>query len=81
MVLFTPLEETFTFPTNQAVVFTGTNDPWVGGADSRIQSLCEKRGLRCVVIPGGNHSLETSSIETDLTSLHTIIRELEAFLV
>ena len=80
MVLLTPLEETFTFPLDSAIVFTGTNDPWVGGADNCIPSLCEKRGLRCVVIPGGNHSLETADIETDIQNLQWITREMTAFL-
>lgn len=79
-ILFTPLEETFTFPTDRAIVFTGTNDPWVGGADTRIPALCEKRGIPCVVIPGGNHSLETADIANDLRALQRITAEAEAFL-
>lgn len=80
LVLFTPLEETFSFPTDRAIVFTGTNDPWVGGADSRIPAICEKRGVPCIVIPGGNHSLETSDIASDIRSLQTISEKVERFL-
>ena len=79
MVLLTPLEETFTFPLDRAIIFTGTNDPWVGAADSRIPSLCEKRGLPCVVIPGGNHSLETPDIDMDIQNLQWIMRETKTF--
>ena len=79
-VLFTPLEETFTFPTDRAIVFTGTNDPWVGGADSRVTALCEKRGIPCVQIPGGDHSLETSDITRDIRSLQSIMEAVETFL-
>lgn len=80
LVLLTPLEETFTFPTDRAIVVTGTNDPWVGGSDSSIPSLCEKRGLPCIVIPGGNHSLETGDVDTDIQNLRWIVGELSAFL-
>ena len=30
LVLYTPLEETFSFPFQKAAVFTGSSDPWVG---------------------------------------------------
>lgn len=77
LVLFTPLEETFALPTERAIVFTGTNDPWVGGSDSPIPSLCEKRGLPCIVIRDGDHSLETGDAETDIKNLQKIMRELK----
>ena len=81
LVLFTPLEETFSFPTDNAIVFTGTDDPWTGGADSRVPALCEKRGVPCVVVPGGNHSLETGDAEADLLHLQTIVKETKRFLL
>lgn len=80
LVLYTPLEETFTFPTERAIVFTGTNDPWTGGADSRIRAICEKRGLPCIVIRDGNHSLETSDMEADLRNMQMIMRETKRFI-
>lgn len=80
LVLFAPLEETFALPTDRAIVFTGTNDPWVGGTDSRIPAICAKRGLPCVVIQGGNHSMETGDLETDIQNLQTILREIRQFL-
>lgn len=81
LVLYTPLEETFSFPTDNAIVFTGTDDPWTGGADSRVPALCEKRGVPCVVIPGGNHSLETGDAEADLLHLQTIVKETRRFIL
>ena len=80
LVLFTPLEETFTFPTDRAIVFTGTSDPWVGGPDSRIPDICAKRRLPCVVIPGGNHSLETSEPDDDIRNLQTIMTAVRSFM-
>ncbi len=81
LVLYTPLEETFTFPTDRAVVFTGTNDKWVGGADSRIPALCEERGLPCLVIRDGNHSLETGDAEEDIRNLQTVMRQTRRFIL
>ena len=80
MVLLTPLEETFALPTDRAIVFTGTNDPWVGGSDSPIPSICEKRGLPCVVIQDGNHSLETGDVGSDIHNLQTIMTETARFI-
>ena len=36
LALYTPLEETFSFPFEKAVVFTGSADPWVGKEKSRM---------------------------------------------
>ena len=79
-VLYTPLEETFSVPVRDAVVFTGGNDPWTGGAGSRIPALCARRGLPCRVIPGANHSLETGRVETDLVNLRRIMEETERYI-
>ena len=73
LVLYTPLEETFLFGVRDAIAFTGTGDPWVGEADSRIGSLCEERGLPCIVVPAANHSLETGELFTDLDNLQMIM--------
>ena len=79
-VLYTPLEDTFSFPIRDAIAFTGSDDPWTGGPDSRIQSICRARSIPCWVIPGGNHSLETSRWQEDLENLRIILTETEAFL-
>ena len=79
-VMYTPLEETFSFPFRNAIVFTGSRDPWVGGEASRIPMLCRERGLPCFVIPEGNHSLESDRVETDIQNLQTIMQETDRFL-
>lgn len=80
LVLYTPLEETFRFPCENAVAFTGTADPWVGKEKSRIADLCAQKGISCHRIPGGNHSLETTEIYEDLRNLKEIMEETETFL-
>ena len=79
-VLYTPLEDTFSFPIREAIAFTGTEDPWTGGANSRIQALCAERDVPCMVVPGGNHSLESSLWQEDVDNLKRILRETETFL-
>ncbi len=75
---YTPLEETFALPFRNAVVFTGSEDPWVGRGI--IPSLCESRAIPCFIIEGANHSLETANIQTDLENLRLIMRESARFL-
>ena len=45
LVLYTPLKETFSFPFGEALVFTGSADPWVQRpCDSRRKSFPGDRG-------------------------------------
>ena len=59
LIVYTPLEETFAHPLGDAVVFTGSGDPWVGGEASPIPQICAERDIPCFVIKNANHSLET----------------------
>lgn len=80
LVLFTPLEDTFSFSFGDAVVFTGDADPWVGGEKSRIFGICEEKGIPCTLIPGANHSLETQDTDYDMKCLYRIMKETERFI-
>ena len=77
-VLYTPLEDTFSFPLGDAVTFTGDADPWVK-ADS-IPELCEKKGIPCHVIPNANHSLETGNVRTDIENLEKVMKKTRKFI-
>lgn len=79
-VLYTPLEETFRYPIEDAIVFTGLADPWVGKEKNRIIPLCSEREIPCVVIPDGNHSLESGEIQKDIESMKEIMLKTGAFL-
>ena len=79
-VFYTPLEDTFVFPFKNAVVFTGTDDPWVGGSESRIDELCRRKNILCFVIPRANHSLETGSPLMDIENLQYIMEKTEKFI-
>ena len=79
-LLYTPLEETFAFPLGNAVVFTGTDDPWVGGAMSRIPALCGQKAIRCFTYERANHSLETADPMKDIQNLQSIMDHTTAFI-
>ena len=79
LVLFTPLNETFAFGIDQAIVFTGSDDPWVGGEHSLIPQLCEEQGIPCHVIPAANHSLETGNALKDIKILKKYLKVVREF--
>ena len=79
MVLYTPLEAVFAFSPAQAVVFTGSADPWVGGRESRIPELCRQAGVPCHIIPEANHSLETGSVQEDIRHMLSIMAQTQQF--
>ena len=79
MILYTPLEETFSFDFGDAIAFTGDADPWVGKEKSRICGICESRGIPCSLVPHANHSLESGDIFTDMQELYRIMKETERF--
>ena len=81
LVLYTPMEDAFRFPLENAIVFTGSGDPWVGGAESRIPALCGEKGIPCFMIPGANHALETGDILRDIQTLHGVMEETKRFLL
>ena len=81
LVLYTPMEDTFRHPLDNAVVFTGSDDPWVGRTESRIPALCREKNIPCFVIPGANHSLECGDVLQDIRRMHEIMEETEKFLV
>ena len=79
-IFYTPLEETFAYPVERALVFTGSADPWVGGAESRIPALCRERHIPCFVVPGANHSLECGDVLRDIHNLLEVMEETRRFL-
>ena len=77
-IYYTPLEETFSFSIQDAIVFTGSADPWVDAG--RIPALCKELGIPCSVIPNANHSLETLDPEQDTLTLQKIMSETEQYM-
>lgn len=93
-VLYTPLEETFQFCDHtakadrtgnldysaKAVVFTGTDDPWVGRGESQIPACAAQSGYPCFQIADANHSLETGDVGRDIENLRMIMEETARFI-
>ena len=77
-VLYTPLEDTFAFPIENAIAFTGDADPWV--SEGSIPRLCGARNIPCHIIPGANHSLETGSVKKDIENLKKIMKKTRKFI-
>ena len=78
LVLYTPLKETFSFSSKEALVFTGSADPWVDGP-RQIPRICKEKGIPCHVIKDANHSLETGDVEKDIENMQVIMRLTERF--
>ena len=77
-IFYTPLEETFSFPIQDAIVFTGSADPWVD--EGHIPALCRESGIPCHVIPNANHSLETGDIPKDIESTHDVLTKIMTYI-
>ena len=75
-ILFTPVEATFDYVDQPAIVFHGTADPW---ADTGvIEEKCAKMGIPIHETAGANHSLETGNVDADLRIMRetmSIVRE------
>ena len=80
LIAYTPLEETFAHPLGDAVVFTGSGDPWVGGEASPIPQICAERDIPCFVIKNANHSLETHDPLLDIRNLQEIMERTTLFI-
>ncbi len=80
LILYTPLEDTFSFGLGDGIVFTGSADPWVGRENSQIPVLCRERGIPCCTYPDADHSLETGDIQTDLAHMGQIMEKTKGFI-
>lgn len=71
-VLFTPVEETFSFGVKDAIVFHGTSDPWANS--DAIRNACQDAGLPLYITENANHSLETGNVEFDIDTMKATMR-------
>lgn len=77
-ILFTPLDDTFSFPLAGSIAFHGTADPWAG-TDS-IQALAVQKDVPLFLTKDANHSLETGDVQTDIFILKTTMERVERFI-
>lgn len=60
-VIYTPVEMTFEYKYEDAIVFNGTHDSWTNS--QAIRSLCEEQNIPVYITPFANHSLEVEEKE------------------
>ena len=80
LILFTPLKETFAYSFGKAIVFTGTDDPWVGKEKSPVPGICEEKEIPCTIVPNANHSLESKDCFADMKELYRVMEETDQFI-
>ena len=77
-VLYTPLEYTFKYDTENAMGFLGTADPWC--VPDEVIRIAKEQNVPVHVYEGANHSLETGDILADLNILKDVIEKTGAFI-
>ncbi len=77
-ISFTPVE--YTFPVRgHGVMFHGNKDSWVED-ETVIVRGCNAAGQELVVIPEGDHSLETGDVLNDIRVLHDVMEKVKEFI-
>lgn len=77
-ISYTPVDGTFPVR-GEGIMFHGTSDPWVEN-ESTIRNGCLVAGHELVIIPDGNHSLETGNVMTDIRILHDVMEKTEEYI-
>ena len=75
---YTPLESTYEHGCKNAIAFIGTADPFSDVA--KMGKTAKAQGIPLYVYEGGNHSLETGDMDTDLKTLGDVMKHTEEFL-
>ena len=77
-VLLTPLVQTFLSDTANCTAFHGTADQWADTAE--IRRLCSENNVPLHEYEGGNHSLETGDVCTDIRTVLDVMKKLSELL-
>ncbi len=78
-VLYTPLEQTFSFKIQDAIAFTGTSDPW---ADFEIiKERCGSGKIPLSIYTDANHSLETEDTINNIKILMDVMDRTRRFIM
>lgn len=78
LVLYTPLEATFSFDIKDAVAFLGDEDPW--SEPGKVKHLAEEKHVPLYTYPGCNHSLECSSVIENIEILSEVMKLTEDYM-
>lgn len=78
MVLYTPLEETFSVKIEDAIAFIGTKDPWSIVTNLVIDA--SEQNIPLMQYPECNHSLESGNVTADLMTLMAVMNKTEEYM-
>jgi len=78
-VYLTPLLETFQFVEESVgIAFHGNADPWA--ETDKLKGLSKESKIPLYIYEGGNHSLETGDVETDIKTLQDVMKKINEYL-
>ena len=77
-IYFSPLVFFGEYAGKDGIAFYGDADPLADAGE--IRRICDDKGLASYMISGGNHSLETGDMETDLKNLSLIMKKTEEYI-
>ncbi len=74
-IWYTPLMYTYTFGEKDAVAFLGTSDP-LSKVDE-MKKVADENGIPLHTYEGGNHSIETENVLTNIEIISAVMKETE----
>lgn len=74
-VMYTPLEQTYEFPHENAIAFIGTKDPWSNTEE--LVRISNQQKIPIHVYEGANHSIETADTMKNLEILADVEKNTE----
>ena len=77
-VLYTPLEQTYAFPHEDAIAFIGTADPWRN--PQKVVTLSEQQHIPIYTYDGANHSIEAADIMKNLKMLTDVMEKTKEYM-
>ena len=78
-IVLTPVPRTFDYLRKDCgIVFHGNADPWC--ETDLATEKCSELGLPLNIVEGGNHSLETKSILTDVHNMEDILGKIDRYM-
>ncbi|MBO7601120.1 MAG: alpha/beta hydrolase [Lachnospiraceae bacterium] len=77
LVLYTPVEKTFSFSVKNAIAFIGTNDPW--SELKEVERLAKEQDVPLYEYEKCNHSLECENWLENIEILHDVMEKTLSF--
>lgn len=78
LVLYTPVEATFSYGVQDARAFIGTKDPWSDLGE--VIRMAEQSNVELYRYEGCNHSLETDDVLMNIEILTDVMKKTEEFI-